>query len=145
MKIHRIDHVGIVVDDLPAVQAFFLDIGFAATEEVDVESRWVKSITGLRDMELTYAMLRTPDGETNLELLKFHGPLKETGAQHRFAHSPGIRHICLAVENLEAVVAKMEKKGAELLGKIVNFDDAFKVCYLSGPEGIILELTEQLR
>jgi catechol 2,3-dioxygenase-like lactoylglutathione lyase family enzyme len=145
MKIHRIDHVGIVVNDLPAVKAFFLDLGLAMAGGGDVESRWVKRITGLRDVELTYAMLQTSDGETNIELIKFHEPLNEIGAQRNFANSLGIRHICFAVENVEAVVAKMEKKGAKLLGEIVNFDSAFKLCYLGGPEGIILELTEQLQ
>jgi catechol 2,3-dioxygenase-like lactoylglutathione lyase family enzyme len=145
MKIRRIDHVGIVVDDLHAVKAFFLDLGLTTMEEGDVVGIWVKKITGLRDTGLTYTMLRTPDGETSLELIKFHGPSDETDAQHNSAKSLGIRHICFSVENIEAVVAKMEKKGAELLGEIVNFDNAFKLCYLRGPEGIILELTEQLQ
>ncbi len=145
MKICRMDHVGIVVDNLSAVQDFFLDLGLTAMEEGNVEGIWVKKITGLRDMGLTYTMLRTPDGEKNLELIKFHGPSDETDAQHNSAKSMGIRHICFSVENIEAVVARVEKKGAELLGEIVDFDNVFKVCYLRGPEGIILELTEQLQ
>lgn len=145
MEIRRIDHVGIVVDDLPTMSAFFLDVGLVAIERGDVESILVKGITGLRDMELTYVMLRTPDGGANLELIKFHGHANETGVPHNFANSLGIRHICFAVEGIEAMVAKMATKGAELLGEIVNFDDSLKVCYLRGPEGIILELTEQLR
>ena len=144
MKICRMDHVGIVVDDLSAVQAFFLDLGFTTMEEGDVVGTWVKKITGLSDTGLTYTMLRTPDGGKNLELIKFHGPSDEADVQHNSAKSLGIRHICFSVEDIEAVVARVEKNGAELLGEIVNFDNVFKLCYLRGPEGIILELTEQL-
>ncbi len=145
MEILRIDHVGIVVDDLATMKAFFLDVGLVAMGQCDVDSGSVQSITGLRDMELSYVMLRTPDGGTNLELIKFHGHANATDTQHNCANSQGIQHVCFAVEDIEAVVAKMQQQGTELLGEIVNFDDTLKVCYLRGPEGIILELTEQLQ
>jgi len=145
MKINRIDHVGVVVDDLPAMKAFFLDLGLSEVGEGDVEDRWMKRITGLPGMALTYAMLQTPDGDATIELLKFHAPSTGTGAPQTSVSSPGIRHICFSVEDIEGVMARMGKHGSEILGEVVNLDGAFKICYLRGPEGIVLELVEPLR
>jgi len=145
MKINRIDHIGVVVDDISAVKAFFLDLGLTESGNGDVEDRWMKRITGLPGMALTYAMLQTPDGEADIELLKFHTPPQGTDAAHNAANSPGIRHICFSVDNIEDVTAGMEKHGAEILGEIVTLDNASRLCYLRGPEGIILELVEPPR
>ena len=90
-------------------------------------------------------MLRTPGGEANIELVKFYKPLDEQGMQRPLANTPGIRHIAFAVEDIEAVVAKLKKKGAELFGEIQNYENAYKLCYVRGPEGIILELAEKIK
>lgn len=145
MKIHRIDHVGIVVNDLPAAKAFFLDFGLEMQGEGKVEGAWVERIIGLQDVKVEVAMLRTPDGETNIELVKFHTPSDEKGIQRPLANTLGIRHIAFVVEDIEALVAKLEKKGTELIGEIVNYENAYKLCYVRGPEGIILELAEQIK
>ena len=145
MKIHRIDHVGIVVNDLAAAKAFFLDFGLEMLGEGIVEGEWVERIIGLQDVKVEFVMLRTPDGEANIELVKFHKPLDEKGVQPSMANLLGIRHICFAVEDIEALVAKLKKKGAELFGEIVNYENAYKLCYVRGPEGIILELAEQIK
>lgn len=145
MKINRIDHIGIVVDDLSAMKAFFLDLGLTEIGENAVEDRWMKRITGLPGMALTYAMLQTPDGEATIELLKFHASSTGADAPQRSVNSPGIRHICFSVDNIEDVTAGMEKHGAEILGEIVDLGNASKLCYLSGPEGIVLELVESPR
>ncbi len=145
MKIHRIDHVGIIVNDLPAAKAFFLDFGLEMLGEGKVEGEWVDRVVGLHDMKVTCVMLRTPDGEANIELVKFHKPLDEKGVQPSLPNILGVRHICFAVEDIEAVVAKLKKKGAELFGEIVNYENAYKLCYVRGPEGIILELAEQIK
>lgn len=145
MKIHRIDHVGIVVSDLAAAKAFFLHFGLEMTWEGNVEGEWVDRIVGLHDMKVTAVMLRTPDGEANIELVKFHKPLDEKGVQPSLANILGIRHICFAVEDIEAVAAKLKKEGAELFGEIVNYQNAYRLCYVRGPEGIILELAEQIK
>lgn len=145
MKIHRIDHVGIIVNDLPAAKAFFLDFGLEMLGEGEVEGEWVERIIGLNDVRETVVMLGIPDGQATLELVKFHTPSDENGIQPSFANTLGIRHIAFAVEDIEAVVAKLKKKGAELFGEIQTYENAYKLCYVRGPEGIILELAEQIK
>ncbi|WP_088102955.1 VOC family protein [Halalkalibacter urbisdiaboli] len=145
MKIHRIDHVGIIVNDLSAAKAFFLDFGLEMLGEGEVEGEWVERIIGLQDVKVDVVMLRTPDGDTNIELVKFHTPSDENGIQRPLANTLGIRHIAFAVEDIEALVTKMKKKGAGLIGEIENYENAYKLCYVRGPEGIILELAEQIK
>ncbi|WP_202081186.1 VOC family protein [Caldalkalibacillus salinus] len=145
MKIHRIDHVGIIVNDLPAMKAFFLDFGLEMMGEGEVEGEWVERIIGLQDVKGEAVMLQTPDGDANIELVKFHTPSDENGIQLPLANTLGIRHIAFAVEDIEALVTKLEKKGAGLMGEIQNYENAYKLCYVRGPEGIILELAEKIR
>ncbi len=145
MKIHRIDHVGIIVNDLPAAKAFFLDFGLEMLGEGKVEGEWVERIIGLQDVKEEVVMLRTPDGEANIELVKFYTPSDEKGMQRPLANTLGIRHIAFAVEDIEAIVAKLKKNGAELFGEIQTYENAYKLCYVRGPEGIILELAEQIK
>ncbi len=145
MKIHRIDHVGIIVNDLPAAKAFFLDFGLEMLGEGEVEGEWVERIIGLQDVKEEVVMLRTPDGNANIELVKFHKPSDENGIQRPLANTLGIRHIAFAVEDIEAIVTKLKKKGAGLIGEIENYKNAYKLCYIRGPEGIILELAEQIK
>ncbi|MUK87823.1 VOC family protein [Ornithinibacillus sp. L9] len=145
MKINRIDHVGIIVNDLPAAKAFFLDFGLEMLGEGEVEGEWVERIIGLQEVKEEVVMLRTPDGEANIELVKFHTPTDENGIQHPLANTLGIRHIAFAVEDIETLVANLKKKGAELIGEIQNYQNAYKLCYVRGPEGIILELAEQIK
>ncbi|WP_342387451.1 VOC family protein [Salinicoccus bachuensis] len=144
MKIHRIDHVGIIVDDLTAAKAFFLDFGLEMLGEGEVEGEWVERIIGLEDVKEEVVMLRTPDGEANIELVKFHTPSDENGLQRPLANTLGIRHIAFAVEDIEDLVAKLKRKGAELIGEIQNYENTYKLCYIRGPEGIILELAEKI-
>ncbi|MDX8047082.1 VOC family protein [Gracilibacillus sp. S3-1-1] len=144
MRIHRIDHVGIIVNDLPSVKAFFLDFGLEMMGEGEVEGEWVERIIDLQNVKEEVVMLRTPDGEANIELVKFHTPSDEHDIQRPLANTLGIRHIAFAVEDIEALVVKLEKKGAELIGEIQNYKNAYKLCYVRGPEGIILELAEKL-
>ena len=145
MKINRIDHVGIVVNDLPAMKAFFLEFGLEMMGEAEVEGEWVERIIGLQNVKEDVAMLRTPDGEATIELVKFHSPLDEDGIKQPLSNTLGIRHIAFAVEDIEAIVSKLEKKGAELVGEIQTYEDSYKLCYIRGPEGIILELAEELK
>jgi catechol 2,3-dioxygenase-like lactoylglutathione lyase family enzyme len=145
MTIRRIDHVGVIVNDLPAAKAFFLDLGLEVLGEEELEGEWLERIIGLHDVKDEVVMLRTPDGEANLELVKFYKPVDEKGIQRPLANTLGIRHIAFAVEDIEAVVAKLKKKGAELFGEIQNYENVYKLCYVRGPEGIILELAEQIK
>ncbi|KUF27752.1 VOC family protein [Lysinibacillus sp. F5] len=162
MKIRKIDHVGIIVNDLPAAKAFFLEFGLEMLGEGKVEGEWVKRmerIIGLQDVKeetaiwrlsdsdanLEIVMLRTPDGDTNIELVKFNAPTNEIGIRHPLANTLGIQHIAFGVEDIEALVTKLTKKGAELIGEISNYENAYKLCYVRGPEGIILELAEEIK
>ena len=145
MKVHKIDHVGIVVNDLSAAKAFFLDFGFEVEGEGELEEEWVGRVIGLDNVKNAFVMLKTPDGQANIELIKFYAPLDERNTPMPFANTLGIRHIALAVEEIEAIVAKLKNKGTEVIGEITNYQDAYKLCYVRGPEGIILELAEQLK
>jgi catechol 2,3-dioxygenase-like lactoylglutathione lyase family enzyme len=145
MKIHKIDHVGIVVNDLPAAKAFFLDLGLQLQGEISMKGEWLDRIVGLKNVETEVVGLRTPDGQMNLELSKFHTPSDESGTQRPLANTLGIRHICFAVEDIEAIVAKLKKKGVEFFSEIENYQDTYKLCYVRGPEGIILELAEEIK
>ncbi|MGB4587717.1 MAG: VOC family protein [Clostridiaceae bacterium] len=145
MKVHRIDHVGINVNDLPAAKKFFLDFGLEMVGEGEVEGEWVDRIIGLQEVKSEVVMLRTPDGGTILELSKFHTPSDENGIQHTLANTLGIRHIAFVVDDIETFVNKLKANGAELIGEIENYRNIYKLCYIRGPEGIILELDEELR
>ncbi|PKR77349.1 glyoxalase [Halalkalibacillus sediminis] len=144
MKVHRIDHVGVIVNDLSAAKEFFLDFGLEMLGEGEVEGEWVERIIGLNDVKETVVMLGAPGGQATLELVKFHKPVDEKGIQQSFANTLGLRHIAFAVEDIESIVAKMKKKGTELIGEIQNYEDTYKLCYVRGPEGIILELAEKI-
>jgi catechol 2,3-dioxygenase-like lactoylglutathione lyase family enzyme len=143
MKINRIDHVGIIVNDLSAAKEFFIDLGLEVVGQQMIEGEWVGRIIGLKDVKDEIVMMRTPDGEAFIELVKFYNPVDRNGIQPSFSNTLGIRHICFAVEDVEAIVAKLIKKGAELVGEIQNYENIYKLCYIRGPEGIILELAEK--
>jgi catechol 2,3-dioxygenase-like lactoylglutathione lyase family enzyme len=145
MKILRIDHVSIIVNDLPVAKTFFLDLGLKMLGEGTVEGEWVDRVVGLHDVKSEIVMLRTPDGGANVELVKFQKPVDEKGPQRSSANTLGIRHIAFAVDDIEAVVAKLKKKGVELFSEIQNYQNIYKLCYVRGPEGIILELAEELK
>jgi catechol 2,3-dioxygenase-like lactoylglutathione lyase family enzyme len=145
VKVHKIDHIGIVVNDLAAAKAFFLDFGLELQGEGELEGEWLDKIVGLHDVKDAYAFLRTPDGEASIELIQFYSPSSEKDIERPLANTPGIRYIAFVVEDIEAVVAKLQKHGAEIVGRIHNFEDTYKLCYIRGPEGIILELAETLK
>jgi catechol 2,3-dioxygenase-like lactoylglutathione lyase family enzyme len=144
MKLHKIDHVGIIVNDLPAATAFFLDLGLEMQGKAELEGEWLGKAIGLKDVKTELVMLTFPDGGANLELAKFLTPSDANGIQPSFANSLGIRHICIAVDDIEGIVAKMKQKGMELIGEIYNYENTYKTCYCRGPEGIIVELAEKI-
>ena len=144
MKIHRIDHVGVIVNDLPAAKAFFLDLGLDVQGEGELEGEWLDQIVGLNDVKTAFVFLRMPGGQTNLELIKYYTPSDENGIQRPLANILGIRHIAFVVEDIEAVVAKLKTKGQEIFGEIQSYEESYKLCYVRGPKGIIRELAEQI-
>jgi catechol 2,3-dioxygenase-like lactoylglutathione lyase family enzyme len=145
MKIHRIDHVGVIVNDLSAAKAFFLDLGLQVLGEGELEGELLDQVTGLNDAKTALVLLGTPDGQATIELAKFYRPSDEKGIQPSFANTLGIRHITFAVEDIEAIVAKLKEKGTEIFSEIQTYENEYKLCYIRGPEGIILELAEQIK
>jgi len=144
MTLQRMDHVGIVVDDLAAATEFFVELGLVLQGEGSVEGRWVDRIVGLEGVQVDYAMLQTPDGNGRLELVKFHSPSNEGDNRHAPANTRGIRHIAFAVEDIDAVVVGLRARGAELVGELERYKDSYRLCYVRGPEGIIIELAERI-
>jgi catechol 2,3-dioxygenase-like lactoylglutathione lyase family enzyme len=145
MKIHRIDHVSINVNDLAAAKAFFLDLGLEVQGEDELEGEWLGKLIGLKGVKTGVVFFRTPDGEASIELVKYYSPSDEKGIQQTFANTLGIRHIAFVVEDIEAIVAKLKKKGTEIFGEIYNYENIYKLCYVRGPEGIIIELAEEIK
>jgi catechol 2,3-dioxygenase-like lactoylglutathione lyase family enzyme len=144
MAIQRMDHVGIVVDDLEAATAFFEELGLEPQGDGRVEGDSVDRVVGLEGTRAQVAMMETPDGHGRLELVKFHAPSSPDGDRDAPANAPGIRHLTFAVDDVDAVVAGLQARGAELVGEVENYEDIYRLCYVRGPEGIILELAERL-
>jgi catechol 2,3-dioxygenase-like lactoylglutathione lyase family enzyme len=144
MTIQRMDHVGIVVDDLAAATEFFVELGLELQGEAAVEGRSVDRVVGLDGVRADVVMLQTPDGHGRLELSKFHSPSTQGGNRHAPANTPGIRHVTFAVEDIDAVVAGLRARGIELVGELERYKDSYRLCYVRGPEGIIVELAEQI-
>jgi catechol 2,3-dioxygenase-like lactoylglutathione lyase family enzyme len=144
MAVQRMDHVGIVVDDLAAATEFFVELGLELQGEWSAEGRSVDRIVGLDGVRADNAMMQTPDGNGRIELVKFHSPSSQGGNRHEPANTPGIRHLTFAVEDIDAVVARLRACGAELVGELERYGDTYRLCYVRGPEGIILELAEKI-
>ena len=144
MTIQRMEHVGIVVDDLAAASEFFVELGLELLGEGSAEGRWVDRIVGLDGVRVENAMVQSPDGNGRLELVKFHSPSTQSGNRDAPANTPGIRHIAFAVDDIDAVVAGVRARGAELVGELERYKDSYRLCYVRGPEGIIVELAEQI-
>jgi catechol 2,3-dioxygenase-like lactoylglutathione lyase family enzyme len=138
------EHVGIVVDDLAAATKFFVELGLELQGEGSVEGRWVDRVVGLNGVRASIAFLQTQDGQGRLELTKYHTPTSQGSNQHAPANTPGIRHIAFAVEDIDAVVAGLRARGAELVGEVERYEDSYRLCYVRGPEGIIVELAERI-
>ena len=145
MAVQRMDNVLIVVDDLEAVIAFFVELGMELVGKGPVEGRWVERVIGIDDVRQDVAMLRTPDGHGRIELAMFHTP-KAIRAEPQDAptNTLGIRRIMFAVDDIDDVMARLRTHGAELVGEVAPYEDIFRLCYVRGPEGIVVGLAEQL-
>ena len=113
--------------------------------EGELEGEWLDKIVGLNNVKDAYVMLRTPDGEANIELVQFYRPSDESTVRQPLANTPGIRHIAFVVEDIEAHVARLKKQGMEVFSEVQHYGDSYKLCYIRGPEGIILELAEPIK
>jgi catechol 2,3-dioxygenase-like lactoylglutathione lyase family enzyme len=144
MTILRMDNVGIVVDDLQSAIAFFVDLGLELEGEATVEGRWVDRIVGLDGVRSDIAMLRTPDSHGRLELSKFHTPPARNADPNAPVNTLGYRRVMFTVDDIEDVLARLQAHGAELVGEVVQYEDKYRLCYVRGPEGIMIALAEQL-
>ncbi len=145
MPLQRMDNVLIVVEDLEVVKAFFIELGMELEGETTVEGPAVDRLIGLQDARSTIAMLRTPDGHGRIELDRFHSPQAvRRESENVPVNTFGIRRIMFAVDDIDAVVTRLLAHGAELVGDGVNYGDTYRLCYIRGPEGILVGLAEQL-
>lgn len=145
MTLQRMDNVLIVVEDLEAAKAFFVELGMELEGETTVEGPSVDRLVDLQNVRATLALMRTPDGRGRIELDKFHTPAAvSVEPKHAPVNTLGIRRIMFAVDDLEDVVARLRTHDAELVGEVVQYEDTYRLCYIRGPEGIIVGLAEQL-
>lgn len=144
MTIKRMDNVGIVVEDLDVTIAFFVELGLELEGRATVEGEWAGRVTGLGDQHVEIAMMRTPDGHSRLELSRFVAPA--VIADHRTApvNALGYLRVMFTVVDLDATLARLYGHGAELVGEVVQYKDVYRLCYIRGPEGLLIGLAEEL-
>ena len=146
MAIQRMDNVGIVVEDMDSAIAFFVELGMELEGRAEVQGRFADQCTGLDGVHCDVAMLRTPDGHGRIELSTYRSPAAiSAGPRDRPHNIVGTHRVMFAVDDIEDTVARLRRHGAELVGQIARFEDSYLLCYLRGPEGIIVGLAEQLR
>jgi catechol 2,3-dioxygenase-like lactoylglutathione lyase family enzyme len=144
MTIKRMDHVGIVVDDLAAATEFFVELGLERQGGASVEGDWVDRVVGLEGVRAEIAMLQAPDGHSRVELSQFHAPPGPGGDGPAPANTPGLRHLSFEVDDLDGALAGLRARGTELVGEVERYGDSYRLCYVRGPEGIIVELAERI-
>ena len=145
MALKRMDNIGIVVEDLDATIEFFRELGLELEGRATVEGDWAERVTGLRDMRVEIAMMRTPDGHSRLELSRFLAP--RVVADHRNApvNALGYLRVMFAVDDIDETLARLRKHGAELVSsEVVQYEDAYRLCYIRGPEGLLIGLAQEL-
>lgn len=145
MTLKRMDNVLIVVEDLDAAQAFFAELGMELEGQTTVEGPWVDHTIGLRDVRADIVMMKSPDGHGRVELTRFHRPAAvRAEPEDAPANALGLRRIMFAVEGIDDVIARLRTHGAELVDEVVRYGDSVRLCFMRGPEGIIIGLAEQL-
>jgi catechol 2,3-dioxygenase-like lactoylglutathione lyase family enzyme len=144
MTVKRMDNVGIVVESLDDAISFFAELGLELEGRATIEGEWAGRVTGLRDQRVEIAMMRTPDGHSRLELSRFLAP--PVVADHRNApvNALGYLRVMFAVEDIDATLARLRKRGARLVGEVVRYEDAYRLCYIRGPDGLLIGLAQEL-
>src|SRR4051812_29561729 len=145
MTVQRMDNVGIVVDDLQATIAFFRELGLELEGQAVAEGEWAGRVTGLGDQRVEVAMMRTPDGHSRLELSRFVTP--PVVSDHRTApvNSLGYLRVMFTVDDIDETLVRLRARGAQLVGEVVQYEEAYRLCYIRGPEGLLIGLAEELR
>ena len=144
MTVHRLDHVGIVVEDLAAAIAFFIELGLELEGETTVEGDWVDKLVGLDGVRSDIAVVRTPNGRDRVELSTFHTPVTTGSAPRAPLNIPGIPRLTFVVDDVDDVLHRLRAHGAELVGEVVQYKDYCRYCNIRGPEGVIIGLVEEL-
>jgi catechol 2,3-dioxygenase-like lactoylglutathione lyase family enzyme len=144
MSLQRMDNVGIVVDDLATTIEFFRELGLELEGQATIEGEWAGRVTGLGDQRVETAMMRTPDGHSRLELSCFLRP--PAVADHRNApvNALGYLRVMFAVDDIDETLARLGKRGAQLVGEVVQYEDVYRLCYIRGPEGLLIGLAQEL-
>jgi catechol 2,3-dioxygenase-like lactoylglutathione lyase family enzyme len=143
-SIRSLENVGIVVEDLAAVKAFFVELGLEQVGEAEVAGEWVDRVVGLEDVRCEISMLQTADGQGQLELMHFKSPVAREGDTNAPPNTLGIRRLACSVDDIDAAVARVRDRGLELLGEVIRYEDFYRLCYVRGPEGIIVMLAERI-
>ena len=145
MPIKRLDHIGVVVDDLAAATAFFTALGMTIEDEMPVEGPWVDRVNGIEGVQVDIVMMQTPDGHGRLELTKFRNPkLVEIEPAIAPPNTLGLRSVMFTVESVDDTVARVRDVGGELIGEVAQYENMYRLCYMRGPAGIIVALAEEL-
>ncbi|MEV0108539.1 VOC family protein [Nocardia sp. NPDC050799] len=144
MTVHRMDHAGIVVEDLAAAVAFFVELGLEPEGEATVGGPWADDLLGLDGVRADIAVVRTPDGHSRVELSTFRSPVTTDTAPRAAVTTPGIPRLTFVVDDVEDVLDRLRGHGAELVGTVARYEDIYRYCYVRGPEGIIIGLVEEL-
>jgi catechol 2,3-dioxygenase-like lactoylglutathione lyase family enzyme len=144
MAVQRMDNVGIVVDDLPATIAFFRDLGLELEGQATIEGEWAGRVTGLRDQRVEIAMMRTPDGHSRLELSRFLTPVAVADHRNAPVNALGYLRVMFAVDDIDEMLSRLVKHGAQVVGEVVQYGDAYRLCYIRGPGGLLIGLAQEL-
>jgi catechol 2,3-dioxygenase-like lactoylglutathione lyase family enzyme len=144
MTVTRMDNVGIVVQDLDAAIEFFVELGLSLEGRMPIEGEWAGRVTGVHGQRVEIAMMRTPDGHSRLELSRFHAPAIVSDHRTAPVNSLGYLRVMFTVEDLDETLARLSRLGATVIDEIVNYEDTYRLCYIRGPEGILIGLAEQL-
>lgn len=144
MSTLRMDHVVVVVDDLESAKAFFLELGLEVEGEMPIQGEWADRINAIDGLHVDICMLRTPDGSGKLELTRFHHPAAVDTGRESLPNTLGYRSVMFEVDDVDAVVERLRSFGGDLIGEIVDYEDVYRLCYVSGPAGVIVALAETL-
>lgn len=145
MKLQKMDHVGIIVEDLESVKIFFTALGLDLIGEQSINGEWIQNIYGVDVSEASIAMMKVPHDETAIELIHFRDHSSTTNHSLYFPRNVGTSHFAFAVQNIEQVVEQLATTSSNIIGEITQFEDMYKLCYIKGPEGISIELAEKLK
>jgi len=144
MTVKRMDNVGIVVEDLEAAIGFFTELGLALEGRAPIEGDWADGVTGLQNMRVEIAMMRTPDGHSRLEISRFLAPPVVADHRHAPVNALGYLRVMFTVDDIDDTLVRLKKHGAKLVGKVIQYGATYRLCYIRGPEGILVGLAQEL-